>query len=317
MRTARHVVEYAGPLTTVQDRGRFGYQRFGVTESGPMDRAAFEIGQAALGAKPGRAAIEIGLGGLSLRCIKGAVSVAITGGAFSVEVGGAAQQSWTTATVRQGTTISVRQGRWGSWCYLSFAGDIRWPVWLGSRATHPAQTFTGRPLTSGDEIDVGGAEVLSDRGDALSVPVLCRPRQEVRLVIGPQERYFAPDSLDNLSRPYRLSNDFDRMGVRLEGAKLTIGSALDMPSEGILRGAVQVPGSGDPIVLLADHQTTGGYPKIATVISADLDRFVQLRPGQIVQFRAVTAEQAVASLRTQRMQFENYIAAMKKSRPQD
>ena len=156
--------------------------------------------------------------------------------------------------------------------------------------------------------------MVSDRGQALSVPVLCRPRQEVRLVVGPQERYFALDSLDNLvSRPYRLSNDFDRMGVRLEGTKLSIGSALDMPSEGILRGAVQVPGSGDPIVLLADHQTTGGYPKIATVISADLDRFVQLRPGQIVQFRAVTAEQAVASLRTQRMQFQNYIAAMKNS----
>jgi allophanate hydrolase len=301
-------------LTTVQDRGRFGYQRFGVTESGPMDRAAFEIGQAALRAKPGRAAIEIGLGGLSLRCLKGEVSVAFTGGAFSLEVDGTVQPSWTTATLRQGTMISVRQGRWGSWCYLSIAADIRWPIWLGSRATHPAQNFTGRPLTSGDEIDLEGAEVVSDRGQALSVPVLCRPRQEVRLVVGPQERYFALDSLDNLvSRPYRLSNDFDRMGVRLEGTKLSIGSALDMPSEGIVRGAVQVPGSGDPIVLLADHQTTGGYPKIGTVISADLDRFVQLRPGQLVQFRAVSAEQAVASLRTQRMQVQNYIAAMRES----
>jgi allophanate hydrolase len=249
-----------------------------------------------------------------LRCLYGAVSVAVTGGAFSVEIGGATRNSWTTGTLRQGMTISVRQGRWGGWCYLSIAGDIRWPVWLGSHATHPAQSFTGRPLTAGDEIDVEGTDVVINRDRGLPVPVLCTPRQEVRVVIGPQERYFAPDSLDDLiGRPYRLSNDFDRMGVKLEGAKLAIASALDMPSEGILRGAIQVPGNGDPIVLLADHQTTGGYPKIATVISADLDRFVQLRPGQLVQFRAVTAEEAVASLRTQRMQFETYIAAMKNS----
>jgi allophanate hydrolase len=312
---ARFAVDYAGPLTTVQDRGRFGYQRFGVTESGPLDRAAFDIGQAAVGAKPGRAAIEVGPAGLSLHCLNGAVSVAITGGCFWVEIGGAVQHSWMTATVRQGTTISVRPGLWGTWCYLAIAGEIRWPVWLGSRATHPAQPFTGRPLAHGDEIVVDNAEVLSDPERAVPVPIFCRPRQEVRLVVGPQERYFAPDSLESLlSQTYRLSNDFDRMGVRLDGSKISITSALDMPSEGVLRGAVQVPGSGDPIVLLADHQTTGGYPKIATVISADLDRFVQLRPGQSVQFRAVSVEQAVASARTHRIQFQNYIAEMLRSR---
>jgi biotin-dependent carboxylase-like uncharacterized protein len=280
-----------------------------------MDRAAFEIGQAALGARPGGAAIEIGPAGLSLRCLEGAVSVAITGGAFWVEIGGGSQHNWTTTTLRKGTAISVSPGRWGTWCYLAIAGEIRWPLWLGSRATHPAEPFTGRPLALGDEIIIDDAEVVSDGDRAVPVPIFCRPRHEVRLVVGPQERYFTPDSLENLlSQTYRLSNDFDRMGVRLDGPKISITSALDMPSEGILRGAVQVPGSGAPIVLLADHQTTGGYPKIATVISADLDRFAQLRPGQSVKFRAVSAEQAVASARTHRMQLQNYIAAMLRSR---
>jgi allophanate hydrolase len=133
-------------------------------------------------------------------------------------------------------------------------------------------------------------------------------------VPGPQERYFNEGALVSLfGDPYFVTADLTRMAVRLEGPKLSIAARLDMPSEGILRGAIQVPGSGDPIVLMADHQTTGGYPKIATMISADQDAFAQLRPHQPVQFRSVSVDYAVNRARTRQKALRQYLASIENS----
>jgi allophanate hydrolase len=152
---------------------------------------------------------------------------------------------------------------------------------------------------------------LSEPERDLTIPVFCRPRNVVDLVIGPQERFFSDETLQRLfEETWFLSAAMDRMGVRLEGPRLPIAEQLDMLSEGLLRGSVQIPGGGDPLVLMADHQTTGGYPRIATMISADQDSFAQLRPRRPVRFRAVTVEHAVARARTRRKAVQDYLAAL-------
>lgn len=314
MTTARLYIDNAGPLTTVQDDGRFGYQRYGVTEGGPMDRTAFAIAQTALGLASGGAAIEVGLGGITLRCVEGSVAVAIAGGNFTLNIDGQLRPSWSVTRLYPERELAISPGRWGSWCYIAIAGTIKWPVWLGSRSTFPALPFTGQQLKRGDEIVISDLRVLAEPDRELIIPVFCQPRNVINLVVGPQERFFDHESLEYLFKEsYSLSIDLNRMGVRLEGPKLAITARLDMPSEGILRGSVQVPGSGDPLVLMADHQTTGGYPKIATMISADQDTFAQLRPRQPVQFRAVTVEHAVARARTRKKAVQDYLASVRRT----
>ena len=311
MSEARLRIDQAGPLTTIQDRGRFGYQRYGVTEGGPMDRAAYLIGQAVVGHNPEGAAIEVGLGGITLQCAAGTVAVAVTGGNFTITIDGKDRRGWLVTTLNTGSKLEITPGRWGSWCYIAFAGSIRSPVWLGSRSTHPALTFTGRPLIRGDEITIESVSEIAVVERELTIPVFCQPRSTIGLVVGPQERFFAEGALGELfSASYFLSSSSDRMGVKLEGPKLQISASLDMLSEGVLRGSVQVAGGGSPVVLVADHQITGGYPKIATMISADQDAFIQLRPHQTVRFREVSVEQAVSRARMRKRVLHAYISLL-------
>ncbi len=310
MSRAIFLVEHAGPLTTVQDRGRFGYLRYGVTEAGPMDRQAFAIAQAALGNPGHTAAIETTIGGVALRCVEGETTVASVGGGFHCFVDGAPVGAWGVFGIREGSLLTVRPGYWGSWTYLAFAGDVVAPAWLGSRATNVLSDFGGLRLQAGQHLEIQGAERRRDRERDLPLPVTSRPRPEVRVVLGPQDRFFASETIRRLlGEPFTLSNEYDRMGVRLQGPKLPIVGTLDMPSEALPRGAMQVPGHGDPIVLMADHQTTGGYPKVAVLASADQDGFAQLRSRDRVAFRAVTPDQAVSAARTRQGALRQYLAA--------
>jgi allophanate hydrolase len=306
--TARLRIVYAGPLTTVQDVGRFGFERYGVTEGGPMDRTAFVIGQTALGCSGTGVSIEVGLGGLTLDCIAGTVTIAITGGNFKVETNGNLRPSWSTIQLAPNTRLTITPGRWGSWCYVAIAGTVDWPVWLGSQSTLVSLPVTGHPLKRNDELVIRDVYQLRRTQGGLTIPVLCQPRSTINLVVGPQERFFEKQALSSLfTGRYLLTTDFSRMAVRLEGPKLSIAAPLDMPSEGVLRGSLQVPGNGDPLVLMADHQTTGGYPKIATMISADQDAFAQLRPHQRVQFRNVKVDYAIARARTRQKAVREYL----------
>jgi allophanate hydrolase len=165
---------------------------------------------------------------------------------------------------------------------------------MGALATHAPSGLGSGTLRVGQELRVGGAA----REGALACPVWARPRNRIRVVMGPQERFFAPEvQAAFLTDVFRVTDAGDRMGVRLRGPKLVPEGALSIPSEPILRGSVQVAGDGVATVLMADHQTTGGYPKIATVIGADLDGFAQLRPRDAVVFQAVTPEAAVGAAR--------------------
>lgn len=315
MNTALFVTEWVGPSTSFQDGGRPGFMRYGVPASGPMDRGAFAIANAALGNAPGATAIETSLGGLTLRCIEGAVTIAVTGGGFRVHVDGEAVGSWIAITVRAGSRIAISPGYWGCWSYLAFAGRLVSRAWLGSQATHITSGFGGGRLVQGQQIAVEAAEVRPECAADIPLPVTARPRSEARVVLGPQDRFFAPDTVARLlTQPFVLTSQYDRMGVRLKGPPLPISAPLDMPSEALVRGSVQVPGHGDPIVLLADHQTTGGYPKIATIASVDQDGFSQLRPRQAVAFRAISAEQAIEVARTRRRADVRYMTALRQAR---
>lgn len=304
-------VVQAGPHVCVQDGGRAGLMRFGAPASGPMDRIGFAAANAALGNPVGGAGIEVSLGGLTLDCTEGSISFAVAGGGFSVSVDGRPLAPWVVAGLREGARLAIRPGRWGSWAFLAFAGQLRCRQWLGSAATHAPSGQGGGRLVAGDRLLIDAAEVRERRHRALAVPVSARPRAEVRVVSGPQDRFFSPSAKEAfMTSAFMLTDAYDRMGVRLAGPSLRPEAALDMPSEAILRGSVQVAGDGVATVLLADHQTTGGYPKIATVLDADLDRFVQLRSRDRVVFRAVDPQAAVDAFRTRRLSLQRYLAGL-------
>lgn len=247
------------------------------------------------------AAIEIGPGGLRVACERGDAVFAVAGGAFSVTLDGRSLGSWTVARMSAGSRLAIAPGAWGCWAYLVFAGQIVAPRWLGSQATHAPSGLGGGILKSGARLEItGGAQEPPALGDA-SWPAKHPEPDRYRVVMGPQEDAFTAAARAALTTAtFRISSRFDRMGVGLVGPPLEIARELDMPSEPILRGSIQVPGSGDPVVLMADHQPSGGYPKIATLIGADQDSFAQLRPGEAVRFAAVTADEAVAIARRQR-----------------
>jgi allophanate hydrolase len=283
----------AGPQVSWQDAGRAGLMRFGMPLSGPMDRGAFALACRAAGAVT---AVEVSRGGVVLDCTAGEVGFAIAGGGFVVERAGLRAGSWQTGVIRTGERMAVRPGHWGSWCYVAFAGEVEVPRWFGAVATHMPSGLGAGMLRAGDAVRVTGGGAVAE--GVLRCPVWARRRHVMRVVMGPQERYFPPAvRAAFLDGVYRVTDAGDRMGVRLRGPLIAPEGALGIPSEPILRGSVQVAGDGVPTVLMADHQTTGGYPKIATVIGADLDGFAQLRPRDAVVFRAVTPEAAVGAAR--------------------
>lgn len=314
MSDAAFSVIFAGPLVTLQDAGRPGNMRFGVPTSGPMDQLAFEAAHAALGNPPGQTAIEISLGGLTLECTHGAITVAITGGDFVVEHAGQKARSWTVLTLQTGDRLTVRAGDSGSWAYLAFDGNLQSAKWLGSHATHSNSGFGGGTLRSGQELTFTNAHVRDDRLGDVARPDISA-HGPMRVVIGPQDQHFATDALGHfLGDTYMVTDAYDRMGMRLSGPALNIEGALSIPSEPITRGAVQVSGDGIPTVLLSDHQTTGGYPKIATVISCDLGRLAQHRSGQTLRFTSINSQQAIASTRDYLLRKSTYLAEISVAR---
>lgn len=291
------LVRFAGPHVTVQDGGRPGLARYGVPTSGAMDRVAHAAANLALGRAAHAPAIEVSLGGLQLECLQGPLPYAVTGGGFVVEHNGQKRGSWHRSCLQTGDRLILRPGPWGTWCYLAFAADIERPAWLGSLSTHASSGLGGGKITTGDRLTFDAPE--APRPDRLlACPTFARPRHLLRTTLGPQDRFFSQEQIALLTESlWRLSPAYDRMGVRLAGPSLAPEARLDMPSEPVARGAIQVAGDGVATLLLADHQTTGGYPKIATALDADLDRFTQMRPQDPFRIALVSPDQAIAIAR--------------------
>jgi biotin-dependent carboxylase-like uncharacterized protein len=297
-------VESPGMMSTIQDLGRPGLMRFGVAPGGALDRAALILGNRLLGNDPGEAALEITLLGPELTVTDDAL-VAVTGADLGAHLNGAAMPAWQPVAVHDGDRLSFvpsPDGGAGVRAYLSVAGGFAIEPVLGSRATDLAGGFggvAGRALIAGDEIPLRGhaapAESILNRR-LVHAPPAADADVTARVVLGPQSDRFTERGLTTLlSEPFTVSPRSNRTGIRLAGPAIEHVHGADLLSEGIAPGAVQVPGDGQPIVLLAARQTIGGYVKIATVIGADLDRFAQARPGAVVRFAAVTPEEARAA----------------------
>lgn len=301
----------AGPHVSIQDAGRSGFMRFGVPMSGPMDRSSFVAANLALGNNPGTPAIEVSMGGISIECDSGDLSVAVAGGAFVVESTGLKTSSWTIIPLRAGERLTVRSGPWGSWTYLAFAGELLAERWLRSASTHVMSGFGGGKVAPGQRLFIRGASRREEREGAIPRPVTARTKSELHVVLGPQDRFFTDDALITLlSRSFYVSGACDRMGATLEGPALVPKGPLDILSEPIIRGSIQVSGDGTPTILLADHQTTGGYPKIATVLDCELDTFVQMRGGDEIRFISLNPLQAINLARGRAAALSRYYSAI-------
>lgn len=300
----------AGPLVTVQDQGRPGLMRFGLPHSGPMDRRALAIANAALGNPAAAAGIEVSPGGLEIE-MTATCTVAIAGGGFIATTPAGRMPGWAVLTLLPGERLRLSAGPWGNWCYLAFAGGVDAPHFAGHAATHAGSGLGGGVLKPGQALALAAPTRLDGRDGPIPIPVWARPRAEFDLVIGPQDRFFSRNTLATLTEAsFTITPSMDRMGVRLAGPALMPEGALGIPSGPICRGSLQVSGEGTVTVLMADHQTTGGYPRIATLTDLDCDSFAQARPGQKLRFRTMTAAQAVARHRAEAARRADWLARL-------
>jgi len=309
---ALHVLR-PGLFTTVQDLGRFGYQELGVPVAGALDPLALRLANALVGNPQGTAGLEIAYLGPALRVAADSLRVAAGGPlAMTLERPGEPArplEPWRTHTLRDGDVLSVNAVSGAAVGVLAVAGGFDLPPFLGSLSTYARAglgPLGGQPLTAGTRLPlVRAAAPAGDDLEFADPPDL--GAGPIRVVPGPQDDRFTVEAMATfLGAAYVVGKQSDRMGLRLEGPALAHRAGADIPSDGLVTGSVQVPGNGLPIVLLNDHQTIGGYAKIATVISADLPRLGRLRAGDTLRFAAVTVPEAEAL----RRRFESHVAGL-------
>jgi len=289
------VISTIGPASSVQDGGRHGAQRYGLTQSGAMDALALAAANCLAGNALFAAAIEIGPFGAAFTAREGAVRVALTGASRNADISGRAAAIGTSMTLADGETLTLGFARGGSFSYLAIEGGIAGEPMFGSLAVN-ARAGLGspypRPLQAGDELQTvaasGAAERRIDPPATTDAPI--------RVVMGPQDDEFG-DATPFLDSEWKISATSDRMGYRLEGPVIKHLHGHNIVSDGTVNGSIQVPGNGAPIVLMPDRGTSGGYPKIATVITADLGRFAQIPAGKGFRFKAVSMAEAQAEAR--------------------
>jgi len=291
------VISAIGPASSVQDGGRHGAQRYGLTPSGAMDRLALASANCLVGNRLFAAAIEIGPFGAAFTAREGAVRVGLAGAPRSADIAGRAVASDTSMTLADGETLTLGFARGGSFSYLAIEGAIAGELMFGSLAVN-ARAGLGtpypRPLQAGDELQTAGASGAPERRIDLPAAV----EGPIRVVMGPQDDEFGEDATNLfLDSEWKISATSDRMGYRLEGPAIKHLHGHNIVSDGTVNGSIQVPGNGAPIVLMPDRGTSGGYPKIATVISADLGRFAQIPAGKGFRFKAVSMAEAQAEAR--------------------
>lgn len=294
-----------GMLTTVQDGGRWGYQGKGMPVAGALDLQAFRLGNVLAGNDENDAALEVTLLGPALSVVEGEAVLAVTGAELGFCINGEPVPNWTSVAAKAGDTLSFTGPKSGCRAYLCVSGGIDVPFVMGSRSTYLRARvggFEGRALKKGDRIPCGAPQPLWKRCERLVCPEELRPVYDfgapLRVIPGPQEDLFTEKGRDTFyGSEYVISTSADRMGYRMDGPVVEHESAADIISDAIPLGAVQVPGHGQPIIMLADRQTTGGYAKIGVVSSADVAVLSQRLPGQKVRFVRISLEEGVSLVR--------------------
>jgi biotin-dependent carboxylase-like uncharacterized protein len=275
-------------LTTVQDQGRFGFAHFGISASGAADPLALRAGNLLVGNAENAAALEMTLIGGAFE-FEQAATIALTGSDF-----GAGLPMWRPVEVKAGEVVHCRATQSGARCYLCIRGGIDVPLVMGSASVHVMTGVGGRPLRKGDVLAIGDSAVRRPRPAARNIPVYQR-EGHLRITPAIQADRFAADCLRS---EYRVSEESNRMGLRLIGAAIPSPGG-HMLTEGVPLGAIQIPPDGQPIILFVEHQTSGGYPKPANVISADFCRLGQLRPRDAVAFERISLDDALGELQEQ------------------
>ncbi|MEN4920882.1 biotin-dependent carboxyltransferase family protein [Achromobacter spanius] len=301
--SARLRVEKAGMLTTVQDLGRPGYEHMGVPPSGAMDPGALRMANGLVGNAPGLAALEFTLLGGALQVLDADCTIAFAGSALLHASATAASPArsldpWQSHRVPAGATLTVGPLERGVRGYLAIGGGIAVAPVLGSASTLTRARLgglDGRALARGDVLAPGDGRRRAPRRRRAARAIGWFYRDApIGVILGPQQDHFAPAEIDRfLGATYRLAPQSDRMGLRLNGPAIAHARGADIITDPIAAGSIQIPGAGQPLIAMNDRQTTGGYPKIATVISADLPRLAQMRPGQPLRFEALDPAQAV------------------------
>ena len=289
-----------GAQTTIQDLGRPGQLRYGIPPSGPIDHAAFVLANRLVGNRDDAAGLECTVLGPRVE-LQAPCAIAVTGADMPVTINGATAPQWTTLVVTAGDVVKLGASRAGVRAYVAFSGGIDVPLVLGSRSTYLRGRLGG----------LGGRALRKE--DVLRLlPAVIPPRRRVKptaipdlsstptidVVLGPQAERFTDDGIAALlGAEYEMLPQSDRMGARLRGPRIVHRRGHDIISDGIALGSIQVPGDGQPIALLVDRQSTGGYTKVATICSLDVGRLGQVKPGQRLRFRAVALADAHRALR--------------------
>lgn len=303
----------AGLMATIQDLGRFGFQQFGVIVGGAMDPDSLRIANLLVGNDEGEGALEINLFGTSLKFKKDTV-ISITGGDLQASIGGRAAPLWRPILIKEGEIVSFASANEGCRAYVAFAGGIQVPEVMNSKSTYMRAEiggFYGNALQKGDQFECGP---MNERNQAIFDQLQKLPNyiawsvnnrsllskqetQTLRVLPGTEFEFFDHQSKATLfGEAYEITAQADRMGYRLEGPSLTLKEPLELLSEGVTYGTIQIPPNGKPIILMADRQTTGGYPKIGQVISTDLPKLAQLQSLKKVKFKEVSMEEAEYAL---------------------
>lgn len=297
-----------GLFTTVQDGGRFGSMSLGFTQCGAMDYKAAKTANLLIGNNPNDAVLEMTYTGIAA-LFREDCAIALSGAHFKASINTVPIKTNKAYKIKAGDVLSMREAISGARAYLAISGGIDVPQVLGSRSTDlklKLGGFEGRALKCKDEIKIFGGE-LPNKIECREIPEFEYGNEiTLRCVLGPQDDMFTSKSLETLfSEEYKVSAEADRMGIRLSGAALKCKSTPDIISDGIAFGAVQVPKNGQPIILAADRQTTGGYAKPITVITADLPFLAQAKPGNTIRFKPVSLAEAEAAAKEEQRFFED------------
>jgi KipI family sensor histidine kinase inhibitor len=288
-----------GLLTTIQDAGRWGHQASGVPVAGPLDSFSHRLANALVGNDRDAAALEITLSGPELR-LEHHARLAVTGADLSASLDGAPLPMNRAIAARAGSVVRFGPRRHGARAYLAFDGGISVPPVLGSRATDVSSGIgglDGRPLRAGDALPLAASRLAPARRRVQAPDPEIVRRTTLRILPGPQDAAFSDRAMDILvSTEFMLSVESNRMGYRLAAGRIPAGGDAAMISGPVFTGSIQVPPAGEPVLLMSERQTTGGYPQIATVITADLPSAAQLAPGDRVGFEACSRKEAIAAL---------------------
>lgn len=304
------VIKKPGVITTIQDKGRYGYQGSGFATNGVMDHRAYTLANLLVENSPNAPVLEFALAGPTVRFTTNTI-FALTGADFSPTLDGQPIPRYTAIMARRGSILSLKAAKNGCYGYLAITGEsVRVPEVMGSRSTNlkcGLGGWRGGPLATGDYLPfvTKGADYLANLGSHRlngddDFYQFDEEEIVIRVIPGPQQDMFSKQGVETFfTQPFTLTTKCDRMGYRLDGPEIETVDGSDIVSDGIAFGAVQVPSHGRPIIMLADRQTTGGYAKIGTVASVDIPKLVQRAPEKMVRFEPVTVQEAQALLREQ------------------